>query len=159
MKIVVVLIAAALGMAGSLDRVTSVYDGDTITTSSLGKVRLVQIDTPELASNECYGREAAMILKAWLPKYTTVKLVRDPRTDDHDRYGRHLRYVIRDRRNLNIQLVSVGAATPYFYGGVRGIHASALLRARNAAARHKRGMWGSCKVTWSPTRAVTTNYG
>jgi endonuclease YncB( thermonuclease family) len=38
--------------------VASVYDGDTLTLSNRKKVRLVQIDTPELGSGECYSRAA-----------------------------------------------------------------------------------------------------
>ena len=38
--------------------ISSVYDGDTVTLSTGEKIRLLQIDTPELASSECYGNEA-----------------------------------------------------------------------------------------------------
>ena len=40
------------------DTVVSVYDGDTLTLSNGERVRLLQIDTPELGSGECYSRAA-----------------------------------------------------------------------------------------------------
>jgi len=45
-----------------------------------------------------------------------VQLLPEPATDRVDQYGRLLRYVIRarDRLNVNVRLVTVGAAAPYF---------------------------------------------
>ena len=76
--------------------------------------------------------------------------------DDVDRYGRLLRYVMRETRNVNVQLVRRGAATPYFFHGDRGRHAAELLAAVDEARRARRGMWGACRVRWTPTRAVDT---
>ena len=42
--------------------VASVYDGDTLTLTSGQRVRLLQIDTPELGSGECYSRAARTAL-------------------------------------------------------------------------------------------------
>ena len=39
--------------ATAVSNVSKVVDGDTITMSNDEKVRLIQIDTPELASKEC----------------------------------------------------------------------------------------------------------
>ena len=79
--------------------------------------------------------------------------------DRIDRYGRLLRYVVRTRDNLNVNvyLVRIGAATPYFYGGTRGRFANLLERlARRARARHL-GLWGTCPHTsYDPDRAVAT---
>ncbi len=44
--------------AYAASNVSKVVDGDTITMSNGEKVRLIQIDTPELASKECYGIQA-----------------------------------------------------------------------------------------------------
>jgi len=38
-------------------RVARVIDGDTIEVASGARIRLVQIDTPELGSGECYSRK------------------------------------------------------------------------------------------------------
>jgi endonuclease YncB( thermonuclease family) len=76
-----------------------------------------------------------------------------------DRYGRLLRYVVRvsDGVNVNIRLVTIGAAAPYFYDGRRGRYATLLeARARRARAR-KRRLWGACPHTrYNPYAAIAT---
>jgi endonuclease YncB( thermonuclease family) len=83
----------------------------------------------------------------------------EPATDRTDRYGRLLRYVIRarDGLNVNVHLVRIGAAAPYFYDGRRGFYAAKLeTLARSARARHL-GLWGACPGTpYDPTRGVST---
>ena len=51
-----------LAPAHSALKVSSIYDGDTFTLSSGERVRLLQIDTPELSPKECYGIEAKALL-------------------------------------------------------------------------------------------------
>jgi micrococcal nuclease len=141
-------------------RIDHVADGDTVDLTNGAKVRLVQIDTPEVYfSAECYGRQASAITKRLLPAGTAVRLAVEPATDRVDQYGRLLRYVIRARDNLNINvyLVRVGAAAPYFYDGRRGRYAGLLERlARRARAKHL-GLWGACPRTpYAPTRGVST---
>jgi endonuclease YncB( thermonuclease family) len=99
-----------------------VADGDTVTLRNGQPVRLVQIDTPEVYfGTECYGPQASATTKAMLPPGARVRLFREPATDSVDQYGRLLRYVVRakDGLNVNVQLVRVGAAAPYFYRGRR----------------------------------------
>jgi endonuclease YncB( thermonuclease family) len=124
------------------------------------RVRLVQIDTPEVYFHpECFGRQASAVTKRLLPAGTPVRLVAEPATDRVDEYGRLLRYVIRSRDGLdvNIRLVAVGAAAPYFYRHRRGRYAARLeLLARRARAR-KLGLWGRCPRTpYDPYRGVAT---
>jgi endonuclease YncB( thermonuclease family) len=110
-------------------RVAKVADGDTITLANGQRVRFVQIDTPEVYFGaECYGHAASLRTKRLLPIGTRVRLLVEPATDRVDQYGRLLRYVIRlrDGLNVNVRLVAVGAAAPYFYGGRRGRYASRL---------------------------------
>ena len=85
-------------------------------------MRLVQIDTPEVFFGaECYGRAASRRTKLLLPPGTRVRLQPEPASDRVDRYGRLLRYVVRarDGLNVNVRLVAVGAAAPYFYDTAR----------------------------------------
>src|SRR6476660_449992 len=105
--------AANGSRAGQLARIDYVVDGDTVALTNGRHVRLVQIDTPEVYfSTECYGKQASKITKRLLPPGATVRLLREPKTDAVDSYGRLLRYVIRVRGNLNVnvQLVRLGAA-------------------------------------------------
>jgi hypothetical protein len=59
-----------------------------------------------------------------------VRLFPEPATDRVDQYGRLLRYVVRvrDRLNVNVQLVRVGTAAPFLYRGRRGRFANLLAR-------------------------------
>jgi micrococcal nuclease len=137
--------------------VASVTDGDTLTLTDGRRVRLLQIDTPELGSGECYSRAARTALLALAPPRARVVLTADPRLDRVDRYGRILRYVGRGGTNVNLELVRRGAAAPYFYRGERGRYAAALLRAATAARAAKRGLWKACPATvLDPGRAVET---
>lgn len=120
-----------------------VNDGDTLTLTSGAKVRLVQIDAPELET-DCYGRAALRALIALAPRGTHVTLVSDPRLDDRDTYGRLLRYVVVRGENVNVQLVREGAASPYFFRGERGRYAGELLAAVDKARIARRGFWGAC---------------
>lgn len=94
-----------------------------------------------------------------LPEGTRVRLITEPATDRVDQYGRLLRYVIRarDGLNVNVRLAAVGAAAPYFYKERRGRYASRLeTLARRARAKHL-GLWGACPHTpWDPNRGVQT---
>ena len=86
-------------------------------------------------------------MKRLLPLGTRVRLLAEPAGDLVDRYGRLLRYVVRVRDGLdvNVRLVAVGAATPYFYHGQRGRYARELdALARRARMKHL-GLWGACR--------------
>ncbi|HEX3291185.1 MAG TPA: thermonuclease family protein [Gaiella sp.] len=120
-----------------------VNDGDTLTLTNGAKVRLVQIDAPELGT-DCYGRAALDALVTLAPKGTPVRLVRDAALDDRDRYGRLLRYVFIRGENVNVALVREGAASPYFFRNGRGRYAAQLLDAVDAARKAHRGYWGTC---------------
>lgn len=133
-----------------------VVDGDTMDLVGGDTVRLVQIDTPEVKEGECYAEDAKRELIRLAPKGTSVELEDDPRLDAEDRYGRLLRYVHANRTNLNVELVRLGAAAPYFHSGVRGAYASELMDAVDEARAARRGMWGECRVSWSPNGPVDT---
>jgi len=132
--------AATAGEAGVVSRVG---DGDTLTLVDGRTVRLVQIDAPELTS-DCYGRAAQRALSALAGPGTRVRLVRDPRLDESDRYGRPLRYVVVAGRNVNVELVRTGAASPYFFRNERGRYARELLAAVERARSRRAGYWGAC---------------
>ena len=143
--------------AYAASNVSKVVDGDTITMSNGEKVRLIQIDTPELASKECYGIQAKSELSKLLNQAGEVSLTSDPNLDEVDKYGRLLRYVFIGNTNLNLKLIEIGAAAPYFYRGEKGIYAAQFLKAAQTAQKRKLGMWGMCPGTrLSPNNAVQT---
>jgi micrococcal nuclease len=125
--------------------VARVLDGDTIVLTSGEHVRLVQIDSPEKAS-ECYGEAASALTRRLLAPGTRVRIETDPRLDRVDRYGRELAYVWTGDENVNLTLVREGAAGVWFFDGRRGRHANALLQAAERARADHRGLWGTCPV-------------
>jgi micrococcal nuclease len=144
---VAALVAAGGGGADTRPLVASVTDGDTVRLTDGRRVRLLQIDTPELGTGECYSRAARTALVRLVPPGSRVTLEADPPLDLVDRYGRLLRYLRRGGMNVNLALVREGAAAPYFYGGARGRYATALLAAAKAAKSARRGLWQACPHT------------
>ena len=70
-----------------------------------------------------------------------------------------MRYVVRisGAVNVNIRLVAVGAAAPYFYNGRRGRYANELEVLAKRARAKKLGLWKACPHTLlDPSRAVNT---
>ncbi len=130
-----------------------VNDGDTLRTTSGRRIRLVQIDAPEL-HGDCFGKAALTALRRLTPPGTRITLERDPGLDATDRYGRQLRYVFVEGKNVNVALVARGAASPYFFRGDRGRYARSLLDAVDEARSLRRGYWGAC-----PAARLDTNRG
>jgi micrococcal nuclease len=134
--------------------VERVVDGDTLVMREGERVRLVQIDAPEVG--ECFSSVSTRELTRLLPPGSRPVLQEDPRLDRVDVYGRLLRYAKVKGMTVNVELVRRGAAAPYFVENDRGRHAAALLAAVKSARRAKRGMWRACRVFWRPDAAVET---
>lgn len=100
-------------------KITSVYDGDTVTaTIDLGfnisfevKLRLYGINTPELKGiSHVEGKIARDILSEMvLNKEVIIKTEKD-RTE---KYGRYLATIMLDGENVNEKMVKLGMAKPY----------------------------------------------
>jgi endonuclease YncB( thermonuclease family) len=153
------LIILAVGVApgsAALIQVVRIHDGDTLTISSGEKVRFLQIDTPEISPAECYGAEAHKALVDIIGK-SSITLESDSVSDDKDKFGRILRYVKVGKVNINLKLVEIGAATPYFYKGEKGKYSAQLLKAAQNAKAKKIGLWNSCPTAkLEPLKAATT---
>ena len=156
-----VLLCAACGGTSPSPRagtatVASVRDGDTILLEDGRRVRLVQVDAPELGA-ECWGDAAFEALERLAPAGTELRLERDPQLDDVDRHGRLLRYAHAGTRNLNVDAVRGGNAAPYFYRGERGLYARRLVAAAHEARMGRRGLWGACPgARLLPERQIET---
>jgi endonuclease YncB( thermonuclease family) len=137
--------------------VSEVVDGDTIRLANGKRVRLVQIDAPELRGRECYSRAARQDLIELLPVDSHVRLEFDPSLDRIDRFGRQLAYVFVGAKNVNLALVRRGAAAPWFFDGDRGRYARRMMLAARQARAAGRGLWSACSATvLDPTRAIET---
>jgi endonuclease YncB( thermonuclease family) len=135
--------------------VSRIVDGDTLTLGSGQRVRLVQIDMPEIYFGGSATDAPPRADEATVPEVARVRLLAEPATDRVDQYGRLLRYVmrVRDGLNVNVRLVAIGAAAPYFYQGRRGRYASRLeVLARRARAK-RLGHWAHARTL--PTTRTT----
>lgn len=102
--------------------VNRVIDGDTIEVDIDGddtRVRLLNIDTPELGHNgepsECLAEEAKQYLEGRLPKGTEIRLEYD--SEKTDKYGRTLAGVFIDDDFINADIAAEGLATAVVFGG------------------------------------------
>lgn len=145
------------GGAPPVYRIDHVVDGDTVALRNGQRVRLVQIDTPEVYFGaECYGRAASLQTKRLLRAGSRVRLFAEPATDRVDQYGRLLRYVVRisGALNVNIRLVAIGAAAPYFYRAARASTRGGLNFSRGERKRRN-----SASGRRAPTRLTTRMRG
>jgi micrococcal nuclease len=152
----VLLVLALSGCGGSSDEasrtspksetgtVSRVADGDTIRLTNGNRVRLVQIDAPELHLGECYGARARSDLIKLIPRGRRVRLELDAKLDQVDEHGRQLAYVFAGGTNVNVEQVRRGAARLFFYRGRRGRYADRLRQAAREARSAGRGLWSAC---------------
>lgn len=136
--------------------VTQVVDGDTIDVVISGReerVRLIGIDTPEIAhppsggrpgnTAECFGDEAHRFAASALAPGTEVRLERDvvPRDD----YGRLLAYVYiaADGTFVNLELARRGYAQPLTIEP-NDTYAATFVEAAAHAQSATLGLWGAC---------------
>jgi micrococcal nuclease len=148
--------------------VRTVIDGDTIDVLSVGRVRLLGIDAPEIGrgfdSSAPFGREArerliSLILHRW------IRLEQEGAS--LDTYNRHLAYVVTDDGMfVNAVLVREGLARVSARTPLARL--SELQRAEAEAKASRRGMWGAVpqipmtgytrrsKVSRPPTSRSTT---
>lgn len=123
-------------------RVTRHTDGDTLWLSGVGKVRLIGVDTPEVAGEpECYGREASDFVRRAVPLGARVRYSLG--VEERDRYGRALAYVYtEDGRFLNLLLLRRGYARPLTVPPNARFADRFVAAARRARARGL-GLWGA----------------
>ena len=152
MQILITLVAAAVAAASTgvqpdVKRsdpvlVRAVLDGDTIDVATVGRVRLLGIDAPEIGwgfdTSAPFGREARdrltrLVLHRW------VRLEQDaPITDV---YNRRLAYVVTETGEfVNATLVLEGLAR--VSARVPLARLDELKRAEAEAQAFRRGMWG-----------------
>jgi micrococcal nuclease len=136
--------AGARPAAGLLP-VVGVVDGDTIKVKVAGvteRIRVIGIDTPELASRDCYAQEASSRMQS-LVQSKSVALVADPTQADRDRYGRLLRHVrLADGRSVAQILIAGGFGAEYTYDRPYAGQAD-YRQAEEAARAAHRGIWSS----------------
>ena len=76
-----------------------------------------------------------------------IELSREPSAGSKDDFGRLLRYVSVNNLNLNMELVRLGAASPWFYKGQKGKFSDLLLEEAQNAKKRGVGLWAKCPGT------------
>ena len=132
---------AGAAVPAEAQRVRQVIDGDTITVSGVGVVRLLGVDAPEKTGgyrpSEPYGDAATKAMRA-LVEGQVVRLEYDgPRTDQ---YNRTLAYVfLPDGRCANEAIIRAGFAETYRRFDY--VKKPQFQAAEREAKDAKRGMW------------------
>jgi micrococcal nuclease len=130
-----------------------VVDGDTVDVLVDGneeRVRLIGIDTPEVAHQgksdpaECFGDEATRFTESLLPVGTPVRLERD--VVSRDDYGRLLGYVYRasDGIFVNYEIVRQGFAQPLTIPP-NVTFSKLIVGAARDAESEQAGLWAACR--------------
>lgn len=129
--------------------VTRVIDGDTIDIAAPGgiveRVRFIGIDTPETVDPkkkvQCYGPEASAHMKALL-EGKTVTLTSKP-DEDHDSYGRLLRYVFLETEDIGALMIREGYAVSLCHSFPHP-KCDAYDALQEQAMEERRGRWAVC---------------
>lgn len=123
--------------------ITYVHDGDTVYTGKNRKIRLIGLDTPELAtefkSAEPLAEEALDSVKKLLASSTQVKLRFDAQRQD--RYQRDLAHLfLSNGDNITARILERGLAVALIMPP-NLLYADCYLAAQNRARRQKLGIW------------------
>ncbi|WP_374089166.1 thermonuclease family protein [Methylomicrobium lacus] len=123
--------------------VKKVFDGDTLVLEDGRKVRLLGVNTPEIAHRnqpEQAGGEAA---KRWLSDKLQNRKVRlEMDAEAADKYGRTLAHVFTEQNeHINLQLVEQGLAAVNIYPP-NLLYALKLVKAEQGAQNRRLGIWG-----------------
>jgi micrococcal nuclease len=117
--------------------VSRIHDGDTIRCRTLGTIRLIGIDSPEL-DQPPYGAMATAGLKALIALGDTIRLSTD--REQRDRYGRLLGYLWRGGASVNFLMVREGWAVSLEYPP-NTRYASWFAAAESLATAEQAGLW------------------
>ncbi len=135
--------------------ISRVVDGDTVKVMIDGEeetIRIIGVNTPETVdprkSVECFGKEASNATKEMLNVGEVITLTADPTQDDHDKYGRLLRYIADDSgQDVGLWLISQGYAYEYTYD-IPYERQDTYKEAEDAAQAGELGLWGDvCSST------------
>lgn len=135
-----------------LVKVDKINDGDTfevILDGKMERIRLLGINTPEIEGpyrhQECFGPEASQRGKRLLTN-RKVYLIKDPSVPNRGKYGRLLRYAVReDGLFYNAEMVWEGYAFEYSPRGQHFNYEDFFKKLQSQARQAKRGLWKACR--------------
>lgn len=122
--------------------VAHVYDGDTFRTDKGEKIRLLGINTPEIAHNDKPGEEMGQAARRLLKSLILGKRVQlEFDQERKDSYGRTLAHVyLRDGSWINGRMIAEGMAHLYLFAP-NFKHAEALQRLEQDTRSRHAGIW------------------
>ena len=143
-----------------LHLVTDVIDGDTIVINGSTRVRLIEVDAPEMG--ECYYSESKEALNSLVGgKY--VRLEKD--ASGVDGFGRLLRYVFLPQEDTMDDIFVDDYMIEQGFADIREAskdkrYRDILIHGRNEAVSMNKGMWSACEqeLEEETERFETNNY-
>lgn len=134
--------------------IAEVFDGDTVLTTKGEHVRLVNINTPEVAHEDSlaqpYGDEARRYLTK---RVKGQKVEIRPAKKKLDKYKRTLAEVLLGGQSLNNEMVAVGLAHVYTFPD-NSEDVKDLLRLEAKARDAKKGLWQDKRWQVTPVTGV-----
>ncbi|MEQ1635491.1 MAG: thermonuclease family protein [Methylococcales bacterium] len=123
-------------------KIKRVIDGDTVLLDDGTKVRLLGINTPEMANRHQSAEAGGKRAKQWLNEQLQGQIVRlETDVEKTDKYGRTLAHIFTDADvHINAQLVKLGLAAVSLYPPNLK-YANALITAQEIAEKHQLGIW------------------
>lgn len=133
----------------NVGNVTKVVDGDTLKVRIRGvgirAVRILGIDTPEkYGRRECGAVLATDSMHELAPVGSRVVLLSDPSQADRDRYGRWLRYVERQGRDVGRAQIFTGHSKVYAFNNDPVRRTAGYRIAERQAKNREAGLWSTC---------------
>lgn len=144
-------IAPGFTLAG----VKTVYDGDTVQLQDGRKVRLLGINTPEIAHRGNAAEVGGDAAKAWLENFLHGKKVRlQMDAEKQDKYGRVLTYLFtEDGVHVNAEVVKQGLAAVTIHPP-NLLYVEPLLAAERQAEGARLGIWSAPDYAVQPVEAL-----
>ena len=156
MRIILFLLSVFMPLAAWAypAEIAEVFDGDTVLTTKGEHIRLVNINSPEVAHEnklaEPYGDAARTYLTG---RVKGKKVEVTPAKKKLDKYKRTLADVKLDGKSLNMEMVSVGLAHVYTFPD-NSEDVKALLDAENKARAAHKGLWADKRWQVTPASGV-----
>lgn len=143
-----------------LYNVTKIVDGDTIDVETIGRIRLIGLDTPETVDPrtmvQCFGQEATNKANELLAG-KKVSLESDTVSGDKDTYGRSLRYVfLEDGTNFDKFMISEGYAHEYTYNNIPYKYQADFKAAEKQAREGSKGLWSANSCNGDTAKAAVS---
>ena len=139
-------------------RVHKVVDGDTVQLDNGLKVRLLGVNSPEVAGRFKQAEAGGDVAKHWLTqRLQGLRVSLEQDAEAQDRYQRRLAYLLDEQHNnINIELVRNGLATVNVYPP-NFKYLEALVAAQQQAEQEHKGLWGNPAYAAKSYQALTVD--